>query len=223
MCLAARIVGIVIVTRSTNGSRPAGPLVARRSSTASWGEPGKEGGEMAVRAQAEQQQIELDALERLVELVGRLGRRQLAADPMHLGRVRFDPVEQRLGGEPVVRQLVVRRHAALVPPPQRDEPQSGSSAAASSYARPGRRAAGEHDRAATCGLVGEQPRDSSGRVVGDVQLRRRRGHAARVRDPGGVRRAGRRSRAPPIRRTAARSASALLGLDAPPPQLGRPA
>ena len=118
--LAARIVGSVIVTRSTHGSSPAGPLVARRSSTTSCGEPGKSDAMWPSGPSPSSSRSSSTSCECVVELVGGLGRRQLAADPVHLGRRRLEPVEQGLGREPVVRALVVGRDASLVAPPERD-------------------------------------------------------------------------------------------------------
>ena len=61
-------IGSVIVTRSTNGSRPAGPLVDAPLALGELRRAGEERGHVRVRAEAEQLQVELDALERLVVL-----------------------------------------------------------------------------------------------------------------------------------------------------------
>src|SRR5919197_3055768 len=77
---------------------------------------GEERRDVSVRAEAEQDEVEPGLAELALVLAGRLGRVELAADPVHARRPR-EPVEERLAGQPVVRALVVRRHAALVAPP----------------------------------------------------------------------------------------------------------
>ena len=127
ICLAERIVGSVIVTRSTKGSSPAGPLAARSILD-----------ERAAASRGRARRCDRPARARAAS--GRARRRRAprrararASGGGSSPRIRWisrggclEPVEQRLLREPVVRALVVRRHAPLVAPPERRRrPQSG--------------------------------------------------------------------------------------------------
>src|SRR3954471_3098492 len=81
---------------------------------------GEEGGDVAVRAETEQQQVELCVAE--LALVCRRGLflSELAEDPVHGARPALQSVKERALGHAVVRFLVVGRHAAFVSPPELD-------------------------------------------------------------------------------------------------------
>ena len=116
---AAWIVGTVSVTRWTYGSRPGGPSVARRSATSSCGEPGKSDAMCPSGPRPSSSRSSVDAVEGGVELRRRLGRRQLAADPVDAPRLHLEAVEERLLREAEVRALVVGGTQPLVAPPER--------------------------------------------------------------------------------------------------------
>src|SRR5439155_1232094 len=79
-----------------------------------------ERGDVAVGAEAEQEQVGLGAVELPVVLVRGVRGRELAADPVHSAGLALEPVEERALREPVVRALVAGRDAALVAPPELD-------------------------------------------------------------------------------------------------------
>ena len=140
---------------------------------------GEERRHVAVAAEPEQEQVQLDAVERRVVLGGGVGGRELAAHPVHLERRYGQPVEERLLREAIVRALVLGRHAALVAPPQRHLAPVRLELGRALVGLGDRVAAGEHDRAAAGRLLCEQLGDDRGWIVDDVEVRRLR-HAARV-------------------------------------------
>ncbi len=73
---------------------------------------------MPVRAHPEQHEVERDAFELAVVLVGCALRAELALDPVHRGGLDGDAVEQRSLRQPVVRPLVLGWDAAVVAPPE---------------------------------------------------------------------------------------------------------
>ena len=107
---------------------------------------------MPVRPEPQQDEIERRAVEQLVVLLCRRLRASLAVDPMRLGRLGGQPVEQPLLCEAVVRTLVVRRDGALVPPPQRRPAPVRLLPGRELVRAAGRLAAREYDRrACACG------------------------------------------------------------------------
>src|SRR3954454_21070564 len=79
---------------------------------------GKERRDVAVRAETEQQQVELRVAELALIRRGGLLLAELAGDPVHGARPALESVEQRALGHAVIRFLVVGRHAAFVSPPE---------------------------------------------------------------------------------------------------------
>ena len=134
---------------------------------------------MAVTAEPEQQQLQLDALEQSVVLVGGNCGIELATHAMHRRRGHCEPVEERLLREAVVRALVVGRDATLVAPPESDLAPVGLEPCGVLIGVADRRAAGEHDRAASARLRGNQFGDRRNGIVDNVEIRPLR-HLARV-------------------------------------------
>src|SRR5689334_1347125 len=118
----------------------------------------KERGDVAVRADAEQEQVELRRAELDLVRARRRVRAALALDPVDAARRPLDPVEEGTLRHPVVRVRVLRRYAPLVAPPQVDAaPVRGELGRA--LVRPlGRLAAGEDDVAP----VGSRARQALG-------------------------------------------------------------
>ena len=106
-CAPDSSAGIVSVTRSTNGSRPGSASDRQAFALVQGGRVREQRCGVAVRAEAEQDEVERLAAQLGVVGGGSLVRRQLGGDRVH-SRVDDDPVEQRVPHEQLVGERIVR-------------------------------------------------------------------------------------------------------------------
>ena len=154
--------GIVSVTRSTNGSRPR--LCGDREPVAhvERGRAGEERCRVAVRAEAQQHEVERLIPEGGVVGGGSGGRRERGRDRVHR-RPDHEPLEQGFADEQLVRAGIVGGDAAVVAEPELDAAPVGVRRGRELVGVPGRRAARQDHRAVCLGDLHEQRGRRNGR------------------------------------------------------------